>query len=458
MMLRVYPLIIVAATAVSLCGCACADEIQANLERERNFNAVQIIYRDGVPHTDKNGRTLMKYDPERSFMQIGSWGAPLGTVWGTEYDWGVLKEAGFNTVWPWPKPAETLLEAGKKHDLQIVLMHELDEATLESIKDNPFVLGNVWKDEPIGGVGSIDMDKLFGEFMDYREKAKKIAPDLNIFINDAPWIMPPAATWWVKWNTAGDVSCHDNYPIMDHSKRAESIGSDPNGIPQSIALAVAANKEKKPVWLIVGAFDQPGEYGQSFPFRYATPEQLRACVYAGIIHGATGIIYFIWDSYVSRDGGCIGMSPNPKATYTPNPQQSGYTKPTPASPMQLAKARALWEAAAQINTELKELTPAIFSPTVGPEFSYKVKVVGKSPNPTPIRTLLKPAPDGGYILLTVNLDDAVLKTTYEFPKDIVAAHVLYENRIPETIEKGTKTLTLTYEPFDTHIISIKLAP
>jgi hypothetical protein len=124
---------------------------------------------------------------------------------------------------------------------------------------------------------------------------------------------------------------------MDRGQRAESIGADPNGIPQSMTLAVAANKEKKPVWLIVGAFDQPGAYGQSFPFRYATPEQLRACVYAGVIHGATGIIYFIWDSYVSRDGGCIGMSPNPKATYTPNPQQPGYTKPTPASPMQLAK-------------------------------------------------------------------------------------------------------------------------
>ena len=134
---------------------------------------------------------------------------------------------------------------------------------------------------------------------------KKVAPQLPIFVNDAPWTMAPATSWWLKWDRAGDVSCHDNYPIMDHTARAASIGADPNGIPQSVSLAVASGQEKKPVWLIVARFEQPGDYGQAFPFRYPSPEQLRACVYAGVIHGATGIVYFIWDSYVSRDGGCL---------------------------------------------------------------------------------------------------------------------------------------------------------
>jgi hypothetical protein len=238
---------------------------------------------------------------------------------------------------------------------------------------------------------------------------------------------------------------------MDRTGRAPSIGAEPNGIPQVVTLQVATGQQKKPVWLIIGGFTQPGEYGQSFPFRYATPEQLRACAYAGIIHGASGIIYFIWDSYISRDGGCIGMSPKPQVAFSPKRQY-------PASPAQLLKSKALWDMAAQINRELAELTPAILSPTVGPEINYTAHIEGKAPTPTPIRTLLKPAPEGGYLLLTVNVDDAVLKTTYGFPKPIASAEVRFENRPAEKLAQDSKSVTLTYEPFDTHVIKIKLAP
>ena len=62
--------------------------------------------------------------------------------------------------------------------------------------------------------------------------------------------------------------------------------------------------------------------------------QLRAQVYAGLIHGATGIIYFCWDTYVCRDGHVIGMSPDPQVQYLePGP---GKPKPSPARPMDLA--------------------------------------------------------------------------------------------------------------------------
>ena len=435
-----------------------ADEVDDVLEGQRDFNTVQVVYRNGVPHTDPRGRVLLDYDPERSFFQIGTWGAPSpGDVYGVTYDWDVLRQAGFNTVWPWHGEAEKVVQVGQENDMQIVAMGEIADETLEKLKDNPNLLGNVWMDEPIGRLGSEDMDALFDKFNAYREKARGIAPDLSVFINDAPWIMPPATSWWVKWNTAGDVSCHDNYPIMNRRGRAASIGADPNGIPQSVALAVAANKEQKPVWLIVGAFDQPGPYGQAFPFRYPNPEQLRACVYAGIIHGATGIVYFIWDTYVCRDGTVIGMSPDPQVAYAPNPRKEGYTHPTPATPIQLIKARALWDTTAQINRELAELAPAILSPTVGDDVPYTVEVEGEAPTQTPIRALLKPHPDGAYVLLTVNLDDAVLKATYEFPRAVEQLQVLYENRLPDELEEGATTFTLTYEPFDTHVIKIELA-
>lgn len=428
-------------------------EAQRNM---RNNNAIQVIYRNGVPNTDKQGHRLYKYDVDKSFFPIGMWGASMpGDVYGSHYDWETLKEAGFNTVWPWNTPARPAIEAASKAGLQLILMHPRAEAELREMKDSPWILGNVWADEPIGALGSRDMDKYFAEFMAYRGMAKQFAPGLNVFINDAPWIMPPATSWWIKWNVTGDVSCHDNYPIKFGQTITRSVGSEPNGIPQSISLAVGSNSERKPVWLIVGAFDQPGA-DQTFPFRFPSVMQLRAQVYAGIVHGATGIHYFIQDSYVSRDGGVIGMSPDPKVYRTPYPLVAGGPqRPTPATPMQLAHSRALWDATVSINSELQQLAPIILAATVGHDVDYKVQITGRSITDAPIRCLLKPHPEGGYVLLSVNLDDAVLESTYTFPNDISLVEAMFENQPARTFEPPQKTFTVHYEPYDVHVLRIK---
>jgi len=336
-------------------------------------------------------------------------------------------------------------------------MGEIADAELPLAKDHPRLLGNVWADEPIGKLGSVDMDALFAEFQAYRSRVHAAAPDVPVFVNDAPWIMPPAAEWWLKWNGAGEIACHDNYPIMNRKARANSIGAEPNGIPQTVALGVENGQQQRPQWLIVGAFEQPGEYGESFPFRFPTPEQLRACVYAGIIHGATGIVYFTWDTYVPRDGNVIGMSPNPKVAYVPSPRQEGYTRPTPASPMQLVNARALWQATTQINAELKEMASALLSPTVGPDFGCEITVEGTAPTPAPIRVMAKALGENRFLLLTVNLDDAVLKANFQFPEAIASATTRFENALPIELAEGTKEFSLTYEPFGVHVAEVVFA-
>jgi hypothetical protein len=435
---------------------AADDGLSADQRKMRNLNAIQVIYRHGVPNTDKQGHRLYKYEAGKSFFPIGMWGAPLpGDVYGSHYDWDTLKKAGFNTVWPWNTPVKPAIEAAKKAGLQLILMTERTEAELKEMKDNPWILGNVWADEPIGALGSRDMDKYFADYLKYRGLAQQFAPGLNVFTNGAPWITAPATSWWIKWNTTGDVSCHDNYPVKFSDTITRSVGSDPNGIPQSVSLAVGSNSERKPVWLIVGAFDQPGAH-QAFPFRFPSAMQLRAEVYSGIIHGATGIHYFIEDSYVSRDGGVIGMSPDPKVYRTPFPIVPGGPKrPTPATPMQLAQSRALWEATAAINSELKQLTPIILAATVGQKVDYKVDITGRSITESPIRCLLKPDPDGGYVLLSVNLDDAVLETTYTFPRDISQVEGMFENQPPQVFKKPQKSFAIHYEPYEVHVLRIK---
>lgn len=451
-----YSAVLAAILTVCLPASGLAQDIQDALDKMRDFNAVQTIYRQGVPHTDKHGRLLMKYDPERSFLQIGVWGNPIRPAYGYSYDLEVLPKAGFNTIWPWHAytPAERL-EAGRQAGLQVVLMEGLSEADAVRFKDHPNWLGAVWTDEPTGRFWGKNMAEKYEEFQQFKATINAAAPGRVVFVNDVPWITAPATQWWVKWNTAGDVSCHDNYPIMNRKHRARTIGNEEQktGIPGSVNLAVAVNKEKKPVWFVVGAFCTKGH--GSYPFRMPTPMQLRAQVYAAIIHGATGIIYFCWDTYICRDGNVIGMSPDPQVAYLePGP---GKPKASEAKPMQLVQSKALWMTARQINQELHELRPSLFSPTVGQEVKYTVMTKGRHVTDAPIRCLLKPHPDGGYILLTVNLDDAVLFTTFEFPEGLKAAAPLFENRKACEIKPNGASFTDRFEPFDVHVYRIMRA-
>jgi len=440
--------------SIIACPLARAEDAEELLNKMRDFNAVQVIYRQGVPHTDKNGRLLTAYDPERSFLQIGIWGNPVGEIYGYNYDLKVLTDSGFNTMWPWPgRTLEGQLEAGKEAGLQVINMSKITPEEAAAAKDHPNWLGYVWHDEPIGSFWGKDMAGKFDEFLKHKAAINAAAPGTPVFINDAPWITPPATSWWVKWNTAGDVSCHDNYPILNRKYRSRTLGDEGNrsGIPSSIALAVAANKEQKPVWCIVGAFTVRGR--GAFPFRMATPTQLRGQVYAALIHGATGIIYFCWDTYVCRDGDVIGMSPDPQVAYLePGPNRP---KAANARPMQLAESKALWIAATYINHELQALTPSLLSPTVGQDVKYSAKIKGEAPSSDPLRCILKPHPDGGYVLLTVNIDDAVLDVTYEFPAGLKSVEPLFENRAPLDLGDDPIQFTDVYEPFDVHVYRIQ---
>jgi hypothetical protein len=74
-MRRFFPLLLVV-LALGARG-AGAQGLDQLLKASADFNAVQVIYRQGVPHTDKNGNPLTSYDPQRSFFQIGIWGNPV---------------------------------------------------------------------------------------------------------------------------------------------------------------------------------------------------------------------------------------------------------------------------------------------------------------------------------------------------------------------------------------------
>jgi hypothetical protein len=414
---------------------------------------IVTVHREHVPHTNRNGHVLLKYDPKQSFLSIGSWGQVLPDAEGGPYpDWKELADAGFNTIWPinWDDRAPDL---AAQVGVQLVFMGEISPALQKKLNGHPTLLGNMWTDEPTGklNIPNFDMEEHFQSFLKYKKQVNSSMPGLPVFINDPPAIFPDPPKfkeWWMKWNTAGDLSCQDVYPLVDRKSRTRSLGEDPAGIPQVVSLAASINKGVKPVWTIVAAFDAPND--PQWPFRMPTPVQLRAEIYTAIVHGATGVAYFVMDSHSVRQGGIVGMSPRPKAQYA-----SGEA--AIATPAELVLSRALWEMSKQINAELKDLTPAILSPTAGADVDYKVKIKGESAvTKAPLKCLLKAHPDGGYVLLTVNVDDAVLDATFEFPIALKSVEPKFDNRSARLLNTARKVFADRYEPFDVHVYRITL--
>ena len=110
--------------------------------------------------------------------------------------------------------------------------------------------------------------------------------------------------------------------------RATSLATpngDGGGIDKSVGLAASINNESKAVWLTVTGMCQPTIHGRAQctcmtigcaawesiggPWLMPSPREMRGQVYAGIVHGATGIIYFAMDSGVTRDGQVMGIAP-----------------------------------------------------------------------------------------------------------------------------------------------------
>ena len=127
--------------------------------------------------------------------------------------------------------------------------------------------------------------------------------------------------------------------------------------------------------------------------------------------------------------------------------------------MQLVNSRALWDAISRINAELHELKPVLYSPTVAEdELGYTARYEGNALTEFPIRALLKPHPQGGYVLLTVNLDRAVLDGVLKFTKPLGNVTPLFETGELVPIETGALEFSAEYEPFGTRVFRLALVP
>ncbi len=434
---------------------------------------VQTLYRDGVPHTDSQGRLMMEYDPARSFFPIGIYSGPY------EADFDSLKAAGYNCIQAPHMSDEQALERIEEYDLQLLWQKYGDDefwekrAALKGFRRER-ILANYAIDEPYvfttgsGKTHNDPLDEIQKGWRQTYEKneaaVKKLFPDLPVFLNMSPVADSPQ-NGWGEWIRRSDIASLDNYPFKNAHTRISELSSPTIGVPRTVWAAATAVEQKKPVWYIAPAFEQPIG-GADYYFRFPTEMELRAAVYAGLIHGATGIIFFAWDGWQSRGGQVVGINPAPEG----DPEhEERNERSSIASATQMLSSKSLWHAAAQINSELHELIPVILAPTVGPEVGYSLEIDTPSRQITKadIRAMLKPHPDGGYVLLTVNIDEATLNATWTFPEELESVELLFESR-PDNFMKGecgtmdhpsqpasNRSFSVHYPPFATHLFRIR---
>ena len=383
--------------AILLAGCHSDDLSRAALPWRVSHDAIQTPYPDGVPHTDRQGRPRLKFDPDVSFFPVGIYHGLTGTYGSMTYSFEPIADAGFNAVVAWGDvPTDAVLDAATRHGLQVIMSLPRDDDVVLA-RDHENILGFDIDHEPsVAKTPSRVLERLEA-FEERRSEIRAIDPDRTVFTVDYPAVSPARIAGWETWRRAGDVTSFWAYPIAgDHSP---SVGG-PVGVGETVSLAVDAVGAGKPIWFVAQAFEGPVF---DFDWRMPTPRQARAMAYAAMVHGASGLIWFSFDSFVTRSGDVIGISPTPRPDYDVVLAHAinGQT-PLQATDSQLVVSRELWDAVVALNTELTHQPELWLSPTA--DRDYQVEIRGGHTSRIPVRTQLKKTRDGLY-LVAVNVDE-----------------------------------------------------
>lgn len=390
-------------------------------------DAVQTVYRGGAPHTTRQGTPRIVYDADESFFPIGIYNGLMDAGDGRDA-FALYASAGFNSAFPWrDQDFGAVLAAARANGLQLVVRDPTD-AELARFAGEPAVLGYDLDHEPTVHAQTETALWRLEAFLERRAAVRALDPRRPVFTVDSPGITPPYRNSWLAYADAGDLICFWKYPFF-HAPVRTMIG--PRGLPEVSTLATQTAREQKPVWYVAQAFRSPINN-----WFMPSAAQARAMVYAGLVHGATGVVWFTHDSYASRNGRVIGAAPDPMADYG-IARREGARDPRPplrATARELAESRRMWLTIERLNAELAALGPAILSPTDARD--YRIAVRGRSASPAPIRTLLKDGPDGP-ILLVVNIDASPVDVRVSFDGPVASLEPVFgAARVPAVAEGG----------------------
>lgn len=247
--------------------------------------------------------------------------------------------------------------------------------------------------------------------------------------------------YWEQFISLGDVASHDNYP----SWNVPGVPySSTYWIAKSVSHQTAAVNQEKPSWYTTQAFSANGN-------GYPSPQRVRAAVYTAIVHGATGIWYFAWDSYATRVAYLdAGIRPTLPLSYAEQAVPGEITQATKQD------GEDTWDTVASLNNELIGINSAILWPTS--RESYQVLVSRNGYNSSsPIRTMLKSRPGNLHYLIAVNMDNTPVDAEFQFSHDLIWKQVLYHGGAGASLSGSGSTMTDTFAPFAAKVYQIIFA-
>ena len=372
--------------------------------------APQTIYRQGVPHTDAQGRPRNGFDPDTSFFPVGIYHGLTGTFGGIEYGFAPLAAAGFNTVIGNGLLKSTdMIDAARAAGVQVVISNPDDDA-VRLAAGHPNVLAFDVDHEPSYDLPGPAANARVDRFRARRVAIRDIDPDRAVFVVDSPTISAPHLDLWQTWKRMGDVASFFSYPVTDYSMATLDVRESVGPVTSRAVDAVGA---QKPVWFVAQAFES-----RSFGWLMPDERQARSMAYTGLVHGATGIIWFSFDSFVTRNGLVTGIGPDLRSEYE-IVRPGGLTGATPftANREVIRRSKALWRTVVALNREITALRDVWLSPTAA--IDHVVEVRGMARSDTPVRTMLK-AVGSGLVLVMVSVDDAPLEFRVRLDDQVLA--------------------------------------
>jgi hypothetical protein len=410
--------------------------------------AVQTCYQGGVPHTNGAGSFRTVYGPDSFF--------PNGVFWLSDHptDAGgitALTAAGFNTTLTMRNAdVSALLDQIDGDSFKLIINEDLlpgerfvsqaatfDENLFQRLKDDSRVLAWWLDDEPLNmavkslTVPDLSYDAISRVYQEHRSQTSK-----PFFITEA--FLKDAGPWWERFLNLGDITSTYYYPKSAWWKGSLSNTAD------AVRSMVEAVDGSKPAWFVPQAWMGTGGW------IYPTPLEERAQVYTAIIHGATGLLHFAWDSCTLRawDGNVYGgIRPDVQAAI---PDCPGGTV---ISDEQVGQAADLWNSLDAskngINSEIEALKPVILSPTSSRPYFVYVDQAGQSG--APVRAMLKQY-EGVYYLLTVNVDRVAVTARFVFPFLVKDTEVMFEDRAP--VSYSAFDVVDEFSAFDVNVYKI----
>jgi hypothetical protein len=400
--------------------------------------AQQTLYENqkGVPHTDKNGRILTAFDSGSSFLPrcaVGPLANELADLAAAGFNCFVQKEA--------PPIGPSLAEANAA-GMQMIQefgvspdnLNATPDCTLASNASNPIcsIQAEVaqmasdpailaWKAEDEPSACSSNCAQRQANYKGLVTAIGQVDAVHPVFAVDNTASADAAeSALWTWWNTTWPIASNDDYPFTNATPETPATTTtlarsalDYQTLVDGNVAVGRATLYKTPIWIWLQTFS--GTIG-NFPWAMPTPSQVRAQAYTALVHGSTGIFYFMLDNFVARNAQVIGISKNPLVSYPGAHLCPPHTPPDCdliATDYDIGVSKNLWGAVVALNAELGRLQPVILSPTAN--LTYQVGIQGTAVTATPIRTMLKKSSDGVYTLLVINIDNVPLNVQFTFP-------------------------------------------